>query len=226
MRHDRRSRAGRLGSRRRRAADALGGEEESYRLLVESVKDYAIFMLDPAGNIASWNAGARRLKGYEPEEVIGRHFSLFYTPEDVSSGHPEEELEAAKRDGRYEEEGWRIRKDGQKIWANVVITALLGEDGNLRGFAKVTRDMTARRRAEGELREARAKLERRTLNTQHAMQINDNVVQRLTVARYARDVHGPDAAAVAVDEALKHSKDVISDMLAEAEIEPGELRRA
>lgn len=226
MRHDRRSRAGRVGSRRRRAADALGGEEESYRLLVESVEDYAIFMLDPAGNIASWNAGARRLKGYEPEEVIGRHFSLFYTPEDVSTGHPEEELEAAERDGRYEEEGWRIRKDGRKIWANVVITALLDEDGRLRGFAKVTRDMTERRRAEEELREARAKLERRALNTQHAMQINDNVVQRLTVARYARDVHGSDAAAVAVDEALKHSKDVISDMLAEAEIGPGELRRA
>jgi PAS domain S-box-containing protein len=225
MRHDRRSRANRFAGRRKRAADALGGQEESYRLLVESVKDYAIFMLDPAGNIASWNDGARQLKGYEPEEVIGRHFSLFYMPEDIARGHPANELEWAKRDGRYEEEGWRIVKDGHMIWANVVITALRGKDGGLRGFAKVTRDMTERRRSEEQLREARAQLERRTLNAQHAMQINDNVVQRLTIARYARDVHGPEAADAALDDALRHSKQVISEMLAEADISPGELRR-
>lgn len=225
MKHDRRSRAGRYGARRRRAADALGGDEESFRLLVGSVKDYAIFMLDPAGNIASWNEGARSLKGYEPEEVIGRHFSLFYTPEDVARSHPEDELRIAERDGRYEEEGWRVRKDGRQIWANVVITALRDSGENLRGFAKVTRDMTERRIAEEQLREARAEVERRTLNTRHAMQINDNVVQTLTVARYARDVRGPEEAAAAVDRALAHAKDVISDMLADAAIGPGELRR-
>ena len=124
--------------------------EARFRLLVESVEDYAIFMLDPRGIITSWNAGAQRLKGYAAEEIIGRPFDVFYTPEDRSSGKASRELERATRDGRYEEEGWRVRKDGSRFWANVVLTALRDESGSLVGFAKVTRDLTERRQAEDE----------------------------------------------------------------------------
>ncbi len=123
-----------------------------YRLLVESVQDYAIFALDAAGHVLSWNAGAKRLKGYTREENLGRHFSTFYPPEDVAAGKPAWELEVAERDGRVEDEGWRVRKDGTLFWANVVITALRDPSGALVGFAKVTRDLTERRRAEEELR--------------------------------------------------------------------------
>jgi PAS domain S-box-containing protein len=119
---------------------------------VESVKDYAIFMLDRGGHVSSWNAGAERTKGYRAEEIIGRHFSTFYPPEDVASGKCEHELEEAARVGRFEDEGWRIRKDGSRFWANVVITALHAPDGALLGFAKVTRDLTERRAAEENLR--------------------------------------------------------------------------
>ncbi|HYR28445.1 MAG TPA: PAS domain S-box protein [Thermoanaerobaculia bacterium] len=124
--------------------------EELFRLLIESVRDYAIFLLDPNGNVMTWNPGAQRFKGYAPEEIIGRHFSTFYPEEDLDK--PPRELEIAKREGSVEDEGWRIRKDGSRFWANVVITALYGEDGKLRGFAKVTRDLTQRRQDEEELR--------------------------------------------------------------------------
>lgn len=125
-----------------------------HRLLVDSVRDYAIFALDPNGLVLSWNEGARRIKGYEPGEIIGRHFSVFYPEHDVASGKPVRELEIANRDGRYEDEGWRVRKDGSQFWANVVITRLIDDHGKLVGFAKVTRDLTQRRRAEEELRES------------------------------------------------------------------------
>ncbi|HEY0021652.1 MAG TPA: PAS domain-containing sensor histidine kinase [Longimicrobium sp.] len=123
-----------------------------YRLLVDSVMDYAIFALDAGGNILSWNAGAQRLKGYTPDEIIGKHFTIFYPPEDVARGKTDIELEIATRDGRVEDEGWRVRKDGTRFWANVVITALRDSDGTLVGFAKVTRDLTERRAAEQALR--------------------------------------------------------------------------
>jgi PAS domain S-box-containing protein len=135
-------------------------ERERFRVLVDGVKDYAILMLDPEGSIASWNAGAERIKGYSAPEVLGRHFSLFYTQEAIESGHPQRELEIAVRDGRYEEEGWRVRKDGTRFWANVVITALTHENGGLRGFAKVTRDLTERRAAEEAARVANEIAER------------------------------------------------------------------
>ena len=122
--------------------------ERLHRLLVASVRDYAIFAMDPTGHIVSWNAGAKRIKGYEPEEIIGRHFSVFYPPEDVAAGKTTWELEVAAREGRLEDEGWRLRKDGTPFWANVVITALRDEGGRLVGFAKVTRDLTERRAAE------------------------------------------------------------------------------
>jgi PAS domain S-box-containing protein len=133
---------------RRRGEDALRQSEERFRLLVEAVEDYAIFMLDPRGNVASWNRGAERIKGYRAPEILGRHFSTFYRPEDVQSGHPQHELAIARSEGRYHEEAWRVRKDGSLFWADVTITAVRDDTGTLRGFAKVTRDLTQRREAE------------------------------------------------------------------------------
>lgn len=121
--------------------------EKLYRLLVDSVRDYAIFALDTGGHVVSWNAGAQRFKGYLPHEIIGKHFSVFYPPDEIARGKPAWELEVAARDGRVEDEGWRIRKDGTRFWANVVITALHDSSGTLIGFGKVTRDLTERREA-------------------------------------------------------------------------------
>ncbi len=119
-----------------------------FRRLVASVRDYAIFMLTPAGHVATWNAGAERIKGYRADEIIGRHFSTFYPEEDIRAGKCEYELEVAGREGRFEDEGWRVRKDGTKFWANVVISAVVDDAGTLVGFSKVTRDLTDRKRAE------------------------------------------------------------------------------
>ncbi|HSJ15061.1 MAG TPA: PAS domain-containing sensor histidine kinase [Longimicrobiales bacterium] len=124
---------------------AAGVDADLYRLLVSAVRDYAIFALDAHGHIITWNQGAERFKGYRPEEIIGRHFSTFYPAGDIAAGKPQRELEIAARDGRLEDEGWRVRKDGTLFWANVVITALRDETGQLVGFAKVTRDLTERR---------------------------------------------------------------------------------
>jgi PAS domain S-box-containing protein len=124
--------------------------DHRFRLLVESVKDYAIFMLDPEGRITSWNLGAQRAKGYEAAEIVGKHFSVFYPPEEVGAGKCEQELAIAAREGRCEDEGWRVRKDGSLFWAHVIITALRSEEGSLLGFAKVTQDLTARLHAERE----------------------------------------------------------------------------
>jgi PAS domain S-box-containing protein len=123
-------------------------DPDQFRLLVASVRDYAIFVLDPQGNVATWNLGAERIKGYAAGEISGRHFSTFYPAEDVARGKPAWELAEAERDGRFEDEGWRVRKDGSRFWANVIITALWNESGALCGFGKVTRDLTARREAE------------------------------------------------------------------------------
>jgi PAS domain S-box-containing protein len=133
---------------RKQAEELLRQSEERFRLMVESVKDYAIFMLDPQGRVVTWNAGAQRIKGYTAEEIIGRHFSTFYPQEAIDRGWPEEELRRAAADGRIEDEGWRLRKDGSRFWANVVITALRDQAGTLHGFAKVTRDLTERKQAE------------------------------------------------------------------------------
>ena len=132
---------------RKRVEEALRQSQERFKTLVEEVKDYAIFMLDPAGRIMSWNQGAQKIKGYEAEEIIGQHFSCFYTSEDLDIGKPDEELTLAAAEGRWEEEGWRLRKDGSRFWADVVITALHDKDGNLLGFTKVTRDITEGKRA-------------------------------------------------------------------------------
>ena len=136
---------------RKEAEERLAQSEERFRLIVSNVKDYAILMLDQEGRVVSWNEGAERIKGYRAEEIIGQHFARFYSAEDVSNGKPALELEEAKRNGRFEDEGWRVRKDGSRFLANVVITALRDETGQLRGFGKITRDITERRKYEEDL---------------------------------------------------------------------------
>ena len=131
-------------TRQREAERGLRDSERRFRLLVEAVRDYAIFMLDPEGCIISWNLGAQRAKGWAAEEIIGQHFRVFYPPEQQAAGHPEYELEVALRDDVYQEEGWRVRKDGSRFWAHVTITAVFDDDGTHLGFAKVTRDHTER----------------------------------------------------------------------------------
>ena len=142
----------------RRAQQAALESERRFRLLVQNVTDYAIFMLDTEGRVANWNAGAARIKGYAAAEIVGQHFSSFYTPEDVERGLPAAVLETVRREGRFEAEGWRVRKDGSRFWANVVIDAVRDDNGVLVGFAKVTRDLTERREAQLELERSREQL--------------------------------------------------------------------
>ncbi|MDE3067494.1 MAG: PAS domain S-box protein [Verrucomicrobiota bacterium] len=139
---------------RRQAEQALRQNEERFRLMVGNIKDYAIFMLDPAGRVISWNDGAQRIKGYTAAEIVGEHFSRFYPDEVVRAGFPQKALAEAEAAGRVEDDGWRVRKDGSRFWANVVITAVRDQDGRLLGFVKVTRDLTERRRME-QMREER-----------------------------------------------------------------------
>ena len=139
---------------RREAQEELRLSEERFRRLVDGVSDYAIYMLDPSGVVTTWNSGAQKIKGYKASEIIGRNFSLFFTPEDREAGRPQLELGIAAREGRYEEEGWRLRADGSTFWANVILTPLHDPAGNLLGFSKVTRDLTARRIAEETARAA------------------------------------------------------------------------
>ena len=144
---------------RKQAEELLRASEERFHLMVKHVKDYAIFMLDAEGHVATWNAGAERIKGYRADEIIGRHFSCFYTPDDVQAGKPEQLLKEAETKGRCEEEGWRVRKDGAQFWANVVFTALRDQHGTLLGFTKVTQDITERKRAEQEIQQNSVALE-------------------------------------------------------------------
>lgn len=141
-------------SERRAAELELRASEERFRLLVQSVTDYAIYMLDPEGHVSSWNAGAERFKGYTSDEIMGEHFSRFYTDEDREAGIPFRALETAAREGRFEAEGWRMRKDGTRFWASVIIDPIWNDDGELMGFAKVTRDLTERRATEEQLRQS------------------------------------------------------------------------
>jgi PAS domain S-box-containing protein len=138
---------------------ALRESEQRFRLLVEAVQDYAIFMLDTEGRVSSWNMGAQRIKGYKASEIIGTHFSRFYPEEDLRAGKPQRELEIATREGRLEDEGWRLRKDGSRFWANVVITALKDNAGNPIGFTKVTRDFTERMQAQRALQQSQQRLQ-------------------------------------------------------------------
>jgi PAS domain S-box-containing protein len=138
----------------------MPGPDERFRLLVDSVKDYAIFLIDPGGYVSSWNTGAERINGYQADEVIGKHFSIFYPKEAIEKHWPEHELEVAREQGRFEDEGWRIRKDGSRFWANVIITTMRNEDGEVTGFSKITRDLTERRRAEEQMKALAERLQR------------------------------------------------------------------
>jgi PAS domain S-box-containing protein len=176
--------------------------DQLFRLLVESIRDYAIFVLSPDGHVLTWNQGAQALKGYSKEEIIGRHFSKFYLPEAVQSGWPDRELTLAEKEGRFSDEGWRVRKDGSSFWASVIITALRGANGELTGFAKITQDMSDRRAAAerinnlnrelrqkiAELDESQRIVELRTLELQNlsarVLHIQDEERRRI-----ARDLH-------------------------------------
>ncbi|KEC71136.1 UNVERIFIED_ORG: PAS domain S-box-containing protein [Rhizobium esperanzae] len=143
---------------RKAAENAIRQSEEQFRRLVQGVSDYAIYMLDPEGNVSSWNFGAERIKGYRPEEIIGRHFSTFYTPEDRAAGLPETALSVARAEGRFEREGWRVRKDGTRFWASIVVDVIRGDDGDVLGFAKITRDITEKMETQRALEQAREEL--------------------------------------------------------------------
>ncbi|HEX3605396.1 MAG TPA: PAS domain-containing sensor histidine kinase [Candidatus Dormibacteraeota bacterium] len=174
----------------RLAAAQLHASEERFRLLVEGVKDYAIFLLDTRGYITSWNKGAHRIKGYTAEEIIGQHFSIFYPPREIESRKPWRELEIAAVEGRFEEEGWRLRKDGRRFWANVLITALYTPEGHVHGYAKVTRDLTERRATERRL-EAMRRREVAKLR-EHARRMADLEATKSDFLRLAsHELRGP-----------------------------------
>jgi len=190
---------------------ALKESEERFRLMVESVRDYAIFMLDTEGSIRSWNLGAQRVKGYRRDEIIGQHFSIFYPLEEVRSGKPARELEIAIEEGRFEEEGWRIRKDGTRFWANVLITAVRDQAGKLRGFAKVTRDITERKMAEDSLRELSGNLlhlqdeERRRMSRElhdSTAQVLSALTLNLAVVKQVSEIHEHHQASRALAESM------------------------
>ncbi len=147
---------------RKRAEEEVRKSDERFRFIVQGVRDYAIYMLDPNGLVVSWNEGAERIKGYRAEEITGAHFSTFFLPEDIQAGKPERILKEAIKNGRCEDEGWRLRKDGSRFWADAVITALYDQQRNLRGFGKVTRDLTEHKQAEERLHQVNEELERRT----------------------------------------------------------------
>jgi PAS domain S-box-containing protein len=173
-------------TQRRAHEELVKQSEERFRLLVEGVVDYAIFMLDANGRVVTWNAGAERIKGYRSDEIIGRHFSVFYPKDAIESGWPDHELKIATLEGKYQEEGWRLRKDGSRFWAHVTITALRDESGNLRGFAKLTRDLSERKRAQsleeyGELRDQMLEAERAArIEAQRTARMKDEFLATLS----------------------------------------------
>jgi PAS domain S-box-containing protein len=203
-----------------RQHDAADANNEIFKLLVESVVDYAIFVLDPEGRVATWNAGAERIKGYRADEIVGQHFSVFYSREEADAGAPQRELQEAEANGRVEVEGWRYRKDGSRFWALAVLTALRDESGELRGYAKVTRDLTERRLNE----ENERRLAEINLRRQHALEVNDDVVQGLAVADLALGLGEFDKARESVSRTLGAARQLVTEFLAGVP-RPGQLRR-
>ncbi|HET7622928.1 MAG TPA: ATP-binding protein [Gemmatimonadaceae bacterium] len=209
--------------------DAAPANLDLSRLLIDSVVDYAIFVLDPTGHILTWNAGARRLKGWSAEEIIGQSFTRFYPPEVAASGWPQRELEYARRDGRFEDEGWRVRKDGSRFWANVVFTALYAPDGRLVGFAKVTRDLTSRRAAEEQARElaaseaARAEAARRS---EELERLNDQLQeQAMELEAQAEELTSQNEELLSISEEQRRTNVALQEAVARAEAAREEAAR-
>jgi PAS domain S-box-containing protein len=217
---------------RRVAQEELRQSEERFRLLVESVADYAIFMLDPGGHVASWNIGAERAKGYAADEILGQHFSVFYPPDAVAAGHPQRELEIAADVGRYEEEGWRLRKDGSTFWANVVITALRDRGGELVGYAKVTRDVSERKRLLEDLARAAADQTQLLAVTAHELRTPVAVITGYAsmLQTYGDDLDDTERREIveALNRASDRLRGLVDDLFTAARLETGgiEIRSA
>lgn len=211
---------------RRKAEEGLRESEERFRLIVDSTMDYGMFVLDPDGRIISWNSGAQRIKGYAADEVIGKHFSLFYTEDAKASQWPQFELQEAARIGRFEDEGWRVRKDGSQFWANVVITALRGRDGVLRGFSKVTRDMTERKRQVEHIEQLSRELQQRVVELAAT---NRELLQKTTenetfVYSVSHDLRAPLVNLQGFSEELRLTKQSLATLLADERVPP-DVRR-
>jgi two-component system sensor histidine kinase/response regulator len=216
---------------RRISLDSLHSSEERFRLFVDSVSDYALLMLDPSGHVVSWNSGAERIKGYKAEEIIGKHFSCFYLPEAIEKGHPDEELRIATAEGRYVEEGWRVRKDGSRFLADVLIAAIHNRNGKLAGFAKITRDITERKKIDQQLQKAKETAESADIakseflaNMSHEIRTPMNGVIGLTGLMLSSDLN-PQQREFA--ETIRASGEtlltIINDILDFSKIEAGKL---
>jgi PAS domain S-box-containing protein len=207
------------------AHEALRQSEERFRLLVEGVQDCALFMLDPAGIIVSWNAGAKRITGYHCEEIVGRHFSVFFSPEDVAAGKPEQELHLAAARGRVEDKCWRLRKDGSRFWASVVVTALRDPRGSLRGFAKLTHDVSERQRTEALTAANRLKDE---FLCMLAHELRNPLGPLLTSVHVLRQPDSPGPARAAsldrIERQVRHLSRLVDDLLDVSRITRGQVQ--
>lgn len=194
-------------------------DERLAALLVDAVEEYAIFALDPDGRVATWNRGAHRIKGYRADEILGQHFSVFYPAEDVHAGKPERELRHAVEHGHVGDEGWRLRKDGSRFWANVTLTAVFGPEGRLEGFAKITRDDTDRKQMEEQVRQLELLTERERI----AQAMHTTIVHRIFEASLGMEsalklVHHPaavqriTAAVTALDDTLRELRSIVLDL--------------
>jgi PAS domain S-box-containing protein len=208
--------------------ETLRQSEERYRMLIEAVRDYAIFMLDVDGYVVTWNPGAKRLKGYDAGEIIGQHFSRFYPPEALASDWPSQELAMARQEGRFEDEGWRVRKDGSKFWANVVITAVHNRRGELQGFSKITRDLTERRRLEEQTQELNTQLRLRVTELADANRALEAKSRENEAFVYSvsHDVRGPLVNIQGFSRELERSCRELAELVAENPVGDDSRQRA